>query len=148
MARRPPIERLMDKVAVRGADECWTFSGNMNKGYGCVKLPSGKQEAAHRIAYEHFVGPIPDGFDVDHICFNPACCNPKHLEAVPHRENMRRMWRAGRARPSGRRMNAYCPALVACAAASPLSSRQAEKVFSVGYRNIIKVRQNFELAGG
>lgn len=36
------------------------------------------------------VGPIPADYDVDHDCRNRACCNPAHLEAVPHAENIAR----------------------------------------------------------
>lgn len=46
---------------------------------------------AHRQAYEDAYGPIPDGLEIDHVCRNPSCINPEHLEAVTHAENMRRM---------------------------------------------------------
>jgi hypothetical protein len=42
------------------------------------------------VAYELFVGPIPEGLELDHLCRNPSCVNPAHLEAVTHRENVRR----------------------------------------------------------
>jgi hypothetical protein len=45
---------------------------------------------AHRWAYEHFVGPIPEGLEIDHGCFVHACVNPGHLEPVTHQENVRR----------------------------------------------------------
>jgi hypothetical protein len=53
---------------------------------------------AHRAAYRLFVGPIPDGYEVDHLCQNRGCVNPDHLEAVPLKENRRR-----RDTPSGKR---------------------------------------------
>lgn len=40
---------------------------------------------AHRWAYEHAVGPVPDGYDVHHICRNHACVNVDHLEALTRR---------------------------------------------------------------
>lgn len=45
---------------------------------------------AHRLSYELFVGPIPDGYELDHLCRNRGCVNPAHLEAVTHRVNVLR----------------------------------------------------------
>lgn len=44
----------------------------------------------HRQVYIETYGPIPEGLEIDHVCQNPRCINPKHLEAVTHLENMRR----------------------------------------------------------
>jgi hypothetical protein len=42
---------------------------------------------AHRLAYQLLVGPIPEGLVIDHLCRNPPCQNPAHMECVTHREN-------------------------------------------------------------
>lgn len=45
---------------------------------------------AHRAVYEALVGPIPPELELDHLCRNPACVNPAHLEPVTRKENVRR----------------------------------------------------------
>lgn len=64
---------------------CWEFNAKGDKnGYGHVR---GKK--AHRISFEHFVGPIPDGLHVLHSCDNPPCINPAHLRVGTQADNMR-----------------------------------------------------------
>lgn len=65
---------------------CVLFPGNLDKdGYGKVGRRSLR---AHRVAYEKFVGPIPDGMVVMHICDQPACINTEHLRLGTQRENI------------------------------------------------------------
>lgn len=67
---------------------CWVWTGGKtNSGYGKVDLPT---RLTHRVAYELLVGPIPEGFQIDHLCRNRMCCNPTHLEPVTPQENSRR----------------------------------------------------------
>lgn len=74
------------------AGDCivWTAASD-TYGYGLFWVSSTKRLIkAHRYSYERFHGPIPDRFDIDHLCRNHACVNPSHLEAVPHRVNVQR----------------------------------------------------------
>lgn len=60
-----------------------------NKGYGVVRL-GGRTLYAHRAIYEQEVGPIPDGFTIDHLCRVRACMNPAHLEPTSMAINLQR----------------------------------------------------------
>jgi len=71
---------------------CWIWHGyKHSQGYGRLRV-GGRKVLAHRFAYELLIGPIPEGTTLDHLCENPACVNPAHLEPVTQGENMRR-WR-------------------------------------------------------
>jgi hypothetical protein len=84
-----PQERFKAKFVV-AANGCWQWTASAHpKGYGQFRGLAGEQYA-HRAAYKFRHGEIPFGCEVDHLCKNRGCVNPDHLEAVPHRENMRR----------------------------------------------------------
>ena len=70
-------------------------------GYG--EIGDGKKiRKGHRVAYEAFVGQIPDGAFVLHRCDNPLCVNPEHLWLGNNADNMRDMESKGRAKhPKG-----------------------------------------------
>lgn len=89
--RVPVGERIKRKIAqVNG---CWLFQGRVNQnGYSSIGINRGRGKPyhtrlVHRVAYETFVGPIPAGMTIDHLCRNKLCVNPEHLEAVTQREN-------------------------------------------------------------
>lgn len=70
---------------------CWNWTGSLDVlGYGRVWIGNRKTKKAHRQYYERYVGLIPDGLTIDHLCRNKRCVNPAHLEAVSADENARR----------------------------------------------------------
>lgn len=84
-----PLQRLRRAAVVGEPDQCWPANECDRGGYGRVRWRN-KTYRAHRFAYEIMVGPIPDGFELDHLCGNRRCVNPAHLEPVTHQENVRR----------------------------------------------------------
>ena len=66
---------------------CWLWTGAATSaGHGRF-WSKGATVPAHRWAYEHLVGPVSEGFELDHLCRAPWCVNPEHLEPVTNREN-------------------------------------------------------------
>lgn len=87
--RKPRGMPLIDWVMlsiVKDDNGCWIWTGTPNgAGYGWAGA-----ELVHRVTFKHHKGPIPEGKEIDHLCRVRMCCNPDHLEAVPHRENCMR----------------------------------------------------------
>jgi hypothetical protein len=81
------------RVEDRGySSPCWVWQRSLTeKGYGRGPVPGfAGNSRVHRATYELYVGPIPEGLVIDHLCCVKACCNPDHLEAVTDEENRRR----------------------------------------------------------
>jgi len=89
-SRRPILERLLEKIEIGG--DCWLWTGAQSSaGYGSIGAGTGtKTIPTHVVMYQAEFGPVPDGLEIDHLCRVRRCCNPNHLEAVTHLENVRR----------------------------------------------------------
>lgn len=76
---------------------CWEYQGIVDKhGYPFLSVYRYKNRTkptsvfAYRYYFELWVGEIPEGMELDHLCNNPLCINPEHLEPTTRAENMRR----------------------------------------------------------
>lgn len=100
--------RFWKNVDVRGADECWPWTGYTDaRGYGSISIwPT--RTGSHRVAYALTHGEIPDEFIVRHDCDNPPCCNPSHLRLGTMVDNNRDKTERGRdAKGEGHGMARY-----------------------------------------
>jgi hypothetical protein len=73
---------------------CWIWqrfitTAKNRAGYGQASY-GGRHGPAYRLVYEDHIGPIADGYELDHLCRVRACVNPAHMEPVPHAVNVRR----------------------------------------------------------
>lgn len=102
------LERFQDKYIPDPNSGCWLWTAYCDpKGYGRFRL-RGRIVGAHRASYEIFVGPIPDGLYIDHLCRVRSCVNPAHMELVTNQENIRR-GEAGKATGIRQRAKTHCP---------------------------------------
>lgn len=117
---RPPAgvtaeDRFFSRIERDG--DCWLWTGALGGGGYALFGANGKRGMAHRWSYEHHVGPIPDGMEIDHVCHTRAvragtceggddcqhrrCVNPAHLDVVTRVENV--------ARGNGHGRETHCP---------------------------------------
>jgi hypothetical protein len=89
--------RHQEKICLSTIPGCWIWTGGTagsTARYGQTQFrrPDGsyKKKYVHVLAYELYVGLVPTGLEIDHLCRNILCVNPSHLEAVTHKENRRR----------------------------------------------------------
>src|SRR5262245_27382487 len=101
------LTRFMDKVELIPFHACWEWVGcRDHSGYGKLSINRIPQYA-HRVSYQLFVGPIPDGMQIMHKCDNPGCSRPSHLCAGTLSDNVLDSARKGRHKGSKK---THCPA--------------------------------------
>ena len=110
---------------------CWVWQRATNgSGYGVMKV-KGKRKYAHRHYYEQIIGPIPDGLEIDHLCNNPSCVNPVHLEPKTHSENISR-W-------EHKKLTTEEAKGVRCLRRLGLSQRSIGKLFGISHPTVANI---------
>ena len=104
MRTRERLNRRIVRSVTLTANDCWLWNYRTDRdGYGRISFSGGVKEEAHRVSYETFVGPIPAGLQLDHVChtrdpscvggqacLHRRCVNPRHLEVVTLADNVER----------------------------------------------------------
>ena len=91
------IEKSIVRIPIAG---CWLWTKSLGShGYGQMMFADHKPRLVHRLAYEAFVGPIPEGRHVLHRCDVRSCCNPDHLFIGTAKDNMQDCKSKGRNSP-------------------------------------------------
>ena|SRR2546422_9051294 len=89
------IDRFLTKIEST-SNGCWRWKASHTRlGYGCITIGSrtdGSKRSvlSHRLAYQYWIGEIPENKEIDHLCRHRDCVNPTHLEIVDHRTNVQR----------------------------------------------------------
>lgn len=95
--RRSMVARIEEKLVPEG--DCLVYQGGRDTfDYGLIwDNDSRTKKRAHRVIFEHYNGPLPDGHVVRHTCDNPPCCNHEHLISGTQQENIQDMVERSRA---------------------------------------------------
>lgn len=85
LAHAPPFD-------LNDPNECWEHDGNLSRAGGYPRLAiwrKGKhvKEYAHRLMWQECHGPVPEGYEVDHMCHNHRCIRESHLQLLTVAEN-------------------------------------------------------------
>lgn len=92
------VQERIEAWCIETPSGCWEWQGAQNgKGYGRITV-EGRSLYVHRVAYEAFIGPIPDGLTIDHLCRTRHCANPWHMDPVPAEINTSRAAKGPRSR--------------------------------------------------
>jgi hypothetical protein len=99
-------ERVFARLTIDQENGCLLWTGCRVKGYGYVAEGQAPR-LVHQLMYEWFIGPVPFGMEIDHLCRIRHCAAPAHLEAVTHAENLRRS--RGHQPPGWNASKTHCP---------------------------------------
>lgn len=100
MPKAEPIAVRLFRYLLIQENDCWVWYGSCCRGgYGHLKRDRQRtMMKVHILAYELFIGPVPQGLFVCHRCDNPPCCNPDHLFLGTPKDNVQDCIAKGRKR--------------------------------------------------
>lgn len=87
--------RVEERLAPTNSNGCREWTGYRTpKGYGRISIRNKDRGSSliyvHRYVATAKFGPLPHDRVVDHICENPPCANPDHLQLLTIGDNLRR----------------------------------------------------------
>lgn len=137
------VARFWSKVDVKAGNRaCWLWRGARDsEGYGATKI-AGRMLATHRVALGIVIGQQAiEGRVVRHSCDTPACCNPFHLSAGSHGDNVRdRVVRDRSAHGTSNGRHKLTPEQVTAIRASGASHSELGRAYGVHWSTIKAAR--------
>jgi hypothetical protein len=84
-----PIEQRFEKHFIPEPNSgCWLWCASSDPfGYGRLYGKGETTYKAHRVSWEIYNGPIPEGLFVLHKCDVASCVNPRHLYCGTNQDN-------------------------------------------------------------
>lgn len=137
------VAQRFEENIFHSPDGCWYWLGAPQfTGYGTIRKNS-VSISAHRLSYEFYKGPIPDGLWVLHTCDNKLCVNPDHLYAGTHAQNTLDAVSRGRFNPA--KGSKHCCAKVNEVdvleiRASKKTTKELAKIYNIGERAILLIK--------
>jgi hypothetical protein len=132
---------IQENVLIDPDTECWVWQRSKNNlGYGFISYHGKGNQLVHRVSYQEFIGPIPDGLNVLHHCDNPPCANPDHLFTGTQKDNAADMVAKGR---DLRSLLVKDPARREALSASQRKHQTGRRVFNNGIK-VIKIEPGVE----
>lgn len=137
------VARVFEWIVDDPVKGCWLCQLKPATGGYCrTDCGSRRNVAVHRLMYEYFKGPIPEGLDLLHSCDVRVCCNPDHLRPGNALDNSRDAVERGRVRSGERHhMAKLTVEAVELIRASALSADKLARLFGVAENTVAHARR-------
>lgn len=141
-------DRIINNSTLDEDTGCWNWNRHINKKNGYGQMWMGRTvdggyiwRNAHRVSYLVHKGEVPEGMEVAHKCHNPNCCNPNHLVAATHYDNIQMSVEAGRIvkgtnKPNAKLNDGTVRAIKASAGIEGITLASLARIFDVNLTTI------------